>query len=141
MNKVVKRKLIGTIICFILGIISIIYTIFMQDKINEDIISYFLGFSCGIIGVGIASLIIIISSLKNPEKRRELENSYYDEMLNTINVCAMSIVFRISIFIEGVISIICALTNNLKLSEYFGILICIQIIIYLIVYFLVKKKY
>ncbi len=139
MNKILKRKLIGSIICIILGIISFIYPMTLGKNINDELHSYLCGFTGGILAVGIYTLIIVINACGKPDKEKKLENQMNDERLNSINNTSMSITFKISLFTEAIISIVCAFTNNMVISRYFGFAICIQLIVYVIVYFIINK--
>ena len=51
-----------------------------------------------------------------------------------------TITFRISVLLEAIISIICAVNNKMEIAEYLGFAICFQIIVYLITYFIISKK-
>jgi len=140
MNKIIKRKLIRTIICFALGIACLIFIAFNFEKIDENLLSYLSGCSTGIITVGIITLIKYTRVMKNEKMRKELENANNDERLKINNNESMSITFRISVLLEAIISIICAVNNKMEIAEYLGFAICFQIIVYLITYFIISKK-
>ena len=78
--------------------------------------------------------------MKNQEMTKKIENANNDERLKVINHESMAISFRISLIIEAVISIICAIYNKMEIAEYLGFAICFQIIVYLITYFIISKK-
>lgn len=140
MNKIIKRKLIRTIICFALGIACLIFIAFNFEKIDENLLSYLSGCSTGIITVGIITLIKYTRVMKNERIRKELENANNDERLKINNNESMAITFRISALLEAIISIICAVNNKMEIAEYLGFAICFQIIVYLITYFIISKK-
>ena len=140
MNKIIKRKLIRTIICFALGIACLIFIAFNFEKIDENLLSYLSGCSTGIITVGIITLIKYTRVMKNERIRKELENANNDERLKINNNESMAITFRISVLLEAIISIICAVNNKMEIAEYLGFAICFQIIVYLITYFIISKK-
>ena len=141
MNKIIKRKLIRTIICFALGgIACLIFIAFNFEKIDENLLSYLSGCSTGIITVGIITLIKYTRVMKNERMRKELENANNDERLKINNNESMAITFRISVLLEAIISIICAVNNKMEIAEYLGFAICFQIIVYLITYFIISKK-
>ena len=50
MNKIVKRKLVGSIICFVIGIAFLIFSLINYNSISEEMLSYIRGFVSGIIG-------------------------------------------------------------------------------------------
>ena len=60
MNKIVKRKLVGSIICFVKGIAFLIFSLINYNSISEEMLSYIRGFVSGIIGVGIFTMILTI---------------------------------------------------------------------------------
>lgn len=140
MNKIIKRKLIRTIICFALGIACLIFIAFNFEKIDENLLSYLSGCSTGIITVGIITLIKYTRVMKNERMRKKLENANNDERLKINNNESMAITFRISVLLEAIISIICAVNNKMEIAEYLGFAICFQIIVYLITYFIISKK-
>ena len=140
MNKIIKRKLIKAAICLVLGIISLIILAINYKIISEELLSYLSGFSSGIIVIGVITLIKYTRIMKNQEMTKKIENANNDERLKVINHESMAISFRISIIIEAVISIICAIYNKMEIAEYLGFAICFQIIVYLITYFIISKK-
>ena len=140
MNKIIKRKLIGSIICFALGIIGLIFLAISHETIGEELFSYISGFSSGIIVVAIVTLIKYTRVMKNQEMTKKIENENNDERLKIINNESMAITLRISLIVEAVISMICAVNNKMEISECLGFAICFQIIVYLITYFIVNKK-
>lgn len=140
MNRILKRKLIASVICITIGILCIILPIFANNLITESLNSYLNGFASGIIVVGVYTLIITIRAMKSESERKKLENIINDERLNSINNIAMSITFKISLLLEAIVSIVSAFLNNMIISEYFGFAICIQLVIYLILYQFVKKS-
>lgn len=140
MNKIIKRKLIGSAICLVIGIVCLIFLAFSFEKINEELLSYLSGFSSAIIAVGLIRLIKYTRIIKNQEMIKKIENANNDERLKVINNSSMAISFRISVFVEAVVSIICAVCNKIEISEYLGFAICFQIIVYLTTYFIISKK-
>ena len=131
MNKIIKRKLIGAAICLALGIISLIILAINYKIISEELLSYLSGFSSGIIVIGIVTLIKYTRIMKNQEMTKKIENANNDERLKVINHESMAISFRISLIIEAVISIICAIYNKMEIAEYLGFAICFQLVLYL----------
>ena len=140
MNKIIKRKLIGSIICFILGISCLIFLAISHEKISEELLSYISGFSTGIITIGIITLIKYTRVMKNEKMSKKLENANNDERLKVINNESMAISFRISVLFEAITSIICALCGKMELAKYIGFAIGFQLILYLVVYFIINKK-
>ena len=117
MNKIIKRKLVGAIICLVIGIICLIYLAVNHEKINEELLSYISGFSTGIISIGIITVIKYIRIMKNEKMSKKIENANNDERLKLINSEAMAISFRISVLMEAIASIICAICRKWKLQS------------------------
>ena len=140
MNKIVKRKLIRAIVCIIIGLVFFIYPIIAPQNINDNLHSYMNGFASGIIGIGIISLFIVIRATQNPIQAKELENEVQDERLIRIANDSMALTLRITYLLEALISIICAFIDKMEISIYLGIVICFQLVLYLIVYFIMKIK-
>ena len=74
MNKMIKRKLIGAIICCIIGIACLIILIANSAKFSEELEGYMSGFSSGIIIVGIAILIKYTRAMKNEKMSKNEKN-------------------------------------------------------------------
>ena len=140
MNKIIKRKLIRTIICFALGIACLIFIAFNFEKIDENLLSYLSGCSTGIITVGIITLIKYTRVMKNEKMRKELENANNDERLKINNNESMAIAFRISVITQVVISIVCAIYNKMEIAGYIEIAVTFQTMVYLVTYFIISKK-
>ena len=140
MNKIIKRKLIGSVICIVIGIVSLIFVVVNLEKINEELLSYFSGFSTAIIVIGIITLIKYTRVMKNERMSKKIENANNDERLKVINNESMAISFRISVIVEVVISIIAAIYNKMEIAEYLGFAIWFQMIVYLITYVIISKK-
>jgi len=69
-----------------------------------------------------------------------LENEVQDERLIRIANDSMALTLRITYLLEALISIICAFIDKMEISIYLGIVICFQLVLYLIVYFIMKIK-
>ena len=140
MNKIIKRKLIGAIICFVVGISCIVYLAINHENISEELLSYISGFATGIISIAIITVIKYTRIMKNEQMSKKIENANNDERLKVINSDSMAISFRISVLFEALTSIICAICGKMEIAAYFGFLIGLQLILYLAVYFIVSKK-
>lgn len=140
MNKVVKRKLIASIFCIIIGIIIYAYTSMSSKVVNEDSASYLNGFAFGVVFVGMYTMFVVIHAINSPNKGKNLENTANDERLKKIYASSMAITLKISLMLEAACSIIFAFSNKLQISEYIGFIICIQLIVFVVVYLIVSKK-
>lgn len=140
MNKIVKKRLIGSIICFIIGVGCLICCLINHNKIEEDLYSYLNGFSCGIVTVGTCFLISAIRAIRNPKIAQNLENASQDERLWAICNKAMAITFRISILVYSIASVILAILGNMYIAGILGLLIGGQLIAYVIIYYVVAHN-
>lgn len=140
MNKIVKRRLIGTIICFVVGTISLTYNIVNAEKIGEELGSYLNGFSSGVMGGALYFLICTIRAIRNPKIAKNMENIEQDERLHSINNKAMAYTFRISVLIEAITSIGSAVLGHMQIAECLGFIICVQLILYVVIYYIVTYK-
>lgn len=138
MNKHMKQKLGGVLLCFGIGIFILIYS-FMSTK-SEEIHSYMQGFAVGLLMVAIYFLIIIFSSLKSEKIKHRIEIKQTDERYQYIYYMAMAWTFRLSIFLEAIASIIYAFLNKMSIAQGLGLIVGIQLIIYLIFYSIIKIK-
>ena len=122
-NKII-RKCVISVIFIVIGILVLLYG---------------LGFGVGLIAAAGVLLIKNGRAVFNPEiyKKREIELT--DERLQEISINSMAITFRISILLEAILSVVLAFTEN-KLGVYMGLIVCIQLIIYIIANIFVSKK-
>lgn len=140
MNKIIKRKLIGSAICLVLGIVGLIFLAVSHVKINEEVLSYLIGFGVGLIIIGIITLIRYTRIMKNEKMSKQLENANNDERLKVIINESMAIAFRISVITQVVISIVCAIYNKMEIAGYIEIAVMFETMVYLVTYFIISKK-
>ena len=140
MNKIIKRKLIGSAICLVLGIVGLIFFAVSPVKISEEVLSYLNGFGVGLIIIGIITLIRYTRIMKNEKMSKQLENANNDERLKVIINESMAIAFRISVITQVVISIVCAIYNKMEIAGYIEIAVMFQTMVYLVTYFIISKK-
>ena len=138
-SKFAKTRLIGSIFCLIIGLISIVISFFGKDITNE-LKNYLFGFAFGVIFVGIYFLIYSIILVINPKKNIEAENLQKDERILSIFDKSLSISFRITLISEALVSIVCAFLGYMFISKVLGILISFELIIYLITYIIISKR-
>jgi hypothetical protein len=128
-----KAKMIYYVICLIVGIIS-----FASGYKSDN--AYLYGFGTGLI---VASSILLIKQIvinKDPKKLHQQEVAENDERNKMICTASFAITFRLSILLEAIFSVILAYKSLVDLSELLGFVVCIQLIIYLITYFIISKK-
>lgn len=140
MNKIIKRKLIGSAICLVLGIVGLIFLAVSPVKISEEVLSYLNGFGVGLIIIGIITLIRYTRIMKNEKMSKQLENANNDERLKVIINESMAIAFRISVITQVVISIVCAIYNKMEIAGYIEIAVMFETMVYLVTYFIISKK-
>jgi hypothetical protein len=140
MSKKLKIKFILANIFNIIGMTTLLYTMINHSNIGEELTSYLSGFSFGIIVVGIVFLFRTIRAMRNPkiaEKMNILEN---DERLEHILNKSMANTFKATMLIEALVSLFCAITNNMQIAGILGGVIWLQIVVYLIFYIIVSRK-
>ena len=134
-SKFAKTRLIGSIFCLVIGLISILISFFGKDITNE-LKNYLFGFAFGVIFVGVYFLIYSIILVINPKKNIEAENLQKDERILSIFDKSLSISFRITLVSEALASIVCAFLGYMFISKILGILI----LIYLVTYIIISKR-
>lgn len=140
MNKSLKRKTISSIVCIMISAVLFIYCAVNKLNMNEELLSYIYGFAVGLFGVGIVIFVRYFFIGSNPEKRQQIENELNDERVISNSNNAMAISFRISVLTEAIISIVCAVMEQIEVSSYIGYAICFQLITFLIVNIYANKK-
>ena len=138
MSKYMKHKLIGALLCLIIGMLILIYIFFGKPK--EETHSYLLGFILGISMVAVYFLTLVFSSFKSKKIKYHFEMKETDERYQYIYHMAMACTFRLSIFIEAIASIVCAFLNHMQFAQEVGLLVGMQLILYLVFYSIIKIK-
>lgn len=140
MNKYLKRSFISAGIELLVGIISILITIFGADKLSEISLNYLRGFGNALISVGIVILIRTIRLFKRKDLLEKMEIASNDERYISIRDRASANTLQISLVVEALGGFILALLGY----ETIGLVLCsvygIQTLIYLIAYFINSKK-
>ena len=130
-----KAKMIYYVICLIVGIIS-----FASGYKSDN--AYLYGFGTSLI---VASSILLIKQIvinKDPKKLHQQEVAENDERNKMICTASFAITFRLSILLEAIFSVILAYKSLVGQYQFNlpGFVVCIQLIIYLITYFIISKK-
>lgn len=139
MEKKLKRKCIISIICTVIGIIIAILPLFMKG-LSENQSSYINGFGTSLGVVSFMLLIKNIKSLKNAKTIRNREIELTDERNIEIVKNSMAITFRICIVLQAILSAILVIFMDNELGIYLGILIMVQLIVYIITNVIVSRK-
>lgn len=138
-SKFAKTRLIGSIFCLGIGLISILIS-FLEKDFSSELKNYLFGFAFGVIFVGIYFLIYSIILVINPKKNIEAENLQKDERILSIFDKSLSISFRITLISEALVSIVCAFLGYMFISKVLGILISFELIIYLVTYIIISRR-
>ncbi|NGP46816.1 hypothetical protein G4V62_18405 [Bacillaceae bacterium SIJ1] len=125
-----------SILIFILGAGFISFAIMSTGE--KDM---FLGVGGGMIGVAVVRLLQGVKMKKDQEYAKKMEVNQTDERNQFVATTSRAKAFEYSLLIEGVIVIISLITGNPMLAQTIGLLICVQVIVYFIVYFANNKKY
>lgn len=139
MNKIIKRRLISAFICFGIGIVGWIY-LAVNHEIGEELRAYLSGFFGGINGVALYFLIYSFRAIRNPKIAKELQNVENDERLHTINNKAFALTFKICIVLEALGSFAFAFCKYMQIAQYLGFVICAQLVLYIVVYYIVVHR-
>lgn len=141
MNQYLKRSFISACVELLVGIISILITIFYPDKLSEISLSYLRGFGNALLVVGIAIFIRTIRLYKRKDLLEKMEIASNDERYIAIRDKASANALQISLVGEALGGFVFALLGY----ETIGMVLCsvygIQTVIYLIAYFVNSKKY
>lgn len=138
MKSKIKRRLAYFIIISIIAISIILVSILCNY--NEKSSSYILGFGTGLLTVSIIRIIQLIIVLKDNDKLKKMEIAEQDERNIKIINNSYALTFRIAILIEAIACIISTALNKINISYTFGMVIGVQLIIYVICYYIISKK-
>lgn len=138
MTKRMKHKLGGAILCLGIGIILLAYNLSCPQ--SKEVQEYIFGFVAGMVFVAIYFFVLIGISYKNEKIKYNMETKEKDERYQYLYHMAMAYTFRLSLFLEGVASIVCAFLNKMIYSQILGLLVGAQLIIYLVFYTMIKIK-
>lgn len=138
MEKKLKRKCVVCVICILIGISMIIMALKLNG-ISELQRSYMSGFGNSFTVVSLVLLIKNIIAISNPNNLRKREIELTDERNIKIATNSMAITFRICIILQAILSMVLAFMNN-ELGMYLGLLVGIQLIVYIITNVIISKK-
>lgn len=139
MEKKLKRKCIRACICIIIGIIIIILSLKLEG-LSELQKTYMSGFGEGIIPVCLILLIKNTLALRNSKTLRDREIELTDERNIEIQIKSMAVTFRICILLQAIGSMILSIFMNNELGLYLGLLVGIQLIVYVISGVIISRK-
>lgn len=141
MNGYLKRSYIFAGIELLVGIISILMTIFCANQLSEISLNYLRGFGNALIAAGIGIFIRTIRLSKRKDLLEKMEIASNDERYISIRDKASANTLQISLVLEAFGGFILALLGY----ETIGLVLCsmygIQTVIYLIAYGINSKRY
>ena len=139
MEKKLKIKCVVCVICILIGVSMIIIALKLNG-ISELQKSYMSGFGNSFTVVSLVLLIKNIIAISNPNNLRKREIELTDERNIKIATNSMAITFRICIILQAILSMVLAIMDN-ELGMYLGLLVGIQLIVYIITNVIISKKY
>lgn len=140
MNKEIKKKMVGSVISIILGLIVLFTTFILKNTFTESKIDYAMGVSSGLIFVGILIFIKTIFAISGADKGKELANKLQDERLISINNEASEITFRITTLIAAIASIVLFFMDLEKEGMIASAFVGVSTLIYLVSYFVLSRN-
>lgn len=139
MEKRLKIKCTVSISCTIIGIIICILPLFLKE-LSDMQRGYLDGFGKSFAIVSFAMFIKNLTSLKNAQTIRNREIELTDERNIAIERNSMAIAFRICISLQAILSIILVFFMDNRLGMYLGLLLGIELIIFIITNVIISKK-
>lgn len=129
-------NLIWNSITLLIGILVIVMY-FMKGS-SSDLL---LGVGSGILGVASVSLYQGIRIKNNKDYAKQVAIKNEDERNQFISTKSRAEAFGLGLTVEAIIAIAYIFGNESNIAEIIGILICVQLIVYLILYMVNNKKY
>ena len=133
MEKKLKKKCIISVICTVIGVIIAIVPLYVKG-LSEIQSTYINGFGTSFTVVCFVLFVKNVRSLKDPKTIRNREIELTDERNS------MAITFRICILLQAILSIILVTFMNSELGMYLGLLVEIQLLVYVISSVIFSRK-
>ena len=140
MNKEIKKKMVGSVISIVLGLIVLFTTFILKNTFTESKIDYAMGLSSGLLLVGIIIFIRTIFAISGADKGKEFANKLQDERLISINNEASEITFRITTLIAAIASIVLFFMDLEKEGMIASAFVGVSTLIYLVSYFVLSRN-
>ena len=134
-NKIISRIFYSVIMIIIS--ISIFTFAIIDNSQNKD---YLLGFGGGFLMINIIMIVKNLQLLSNPKKLKEIEVVEKDERILKIVNDSYAMTFRITLFIEAIITMILAILSKKDISYIIGMVLGIQLIVFFVTYVIYSKK-
>jgi|GEM_PF-1944177 len=134
-NKIISR-ILYSVIMIIISIAIFTFAI-IDNSQNKD---YLLGLGVGFLMINIIMIVKNLQLLSNPKKLKEIEVVEKDERILKIVNDSYAMTFRITLFIEAIITMILAIFSKKDISYIIGMVIGIQLIVFFVTYVIYSKK-
>ena len=138
-TKLFKQRMLRYVFLIAIGVILLVLNVITDSYFNFDT-QYISGFSLGIIAVAILMIFKYIRMMKNPEYLKKVKIENNDERNNMISSRAMSYAFVISVAVQAIYSLVLGFLNNPQ-CEFWGMVVCFEIILYLVIKKVISLKY
>lgn len=138
MKEKLKMKCVVCGVLIVIGIVMIILAIQLEG-LTEMQSGYMSGFGNSVVAASLVLLIINLIALRNPKKLKAREIELTDERNIQIQTKSMAVTFRICILLKSIGSVMLVIMNN-ELGIYFGLLVGIELIVYVLASVVISKK-
>lgn len=138
MEKRIRIKCIVSFICSIIGIGILVVSLYLKE-ISQMQLGYLQGFATSFSVVSFILFIRNLISMTNAKSLKNREIQLTDERNIQIQTKSMAVTFRICILLHSVGSILLVFINN-ELGIYLGLLVGIELIVYVISNIIISKK-
>ncbi|MEG1821810.1 MAG: hypothetical protein RR219_08325 [Clostridiales bacterium] len=136
--KLIKKRMIWSCTLAVLGLIFLIITLTTNDLPRNAFLS---GMSGALLIVGLLKTIQYIRIAKNPKWVQKFEIQQNEERLKFLVNKSATIVFFGSVFAEFIGACAFALLNMITYATAISYIVCAQLLIYYVVFYLLNKKY
>jgi len=135
--KVNKQILLYSVI-FICAVCLFIFTMFFSES-GDD--SFWNGLATGIIFICAVRIYFLFKYKNNEKYAKEINIQNNDERNRFLANKAKSIAFYLYMIVSGILVIILRAFGEIEASVILGYSVCGLLILYLVVYFVIRKKY
>lgn len=138
--KVTKKSLTYFIVFTLLGIIALLYAIFVvpRSDYREGLIY---GVSSGFVLVGIVGIVYSIYLMRNPRKAKEVEVQKNEERAQFIRMKSSTTTLMIMLYAECAGVLISGLMGFMEISITLALVLFIQMLVSLVAGMVYAKKY
>lgn len=116
-------------------------TILFVLSLYEKLDSVYSGFGGGLIGVGIMQIVKNIRYRTDPEYKEKTDTENHDERNRFLSMKAWSWTGYICVIGMGMAVIVLTVIGQTLYSQIAAFYVCIMLLVYLVVYMILKRKY